>query len=304
MRMINRARVDALFSPPGQKEWHYPANLSVLYEERKSAKELLLSHLISYAYAPGLNPKERAELKLKIFGINKNIENVDEDGLLEILIGLKQRFRDLKKTEYFDELLVNVPIGLCLKDGKLAIYEDYPAYLAGPAPVFAHILNSMDFAVSSYELIALLEFEPRSIKLAYERQENTLTGLLGEFHYSTMFPFILLANRQGKYIFHRGYYGLEATNFKTPPYIVQRRKRAMVVGVDEIFASRKHAEWFVKNFIQENMLHEAYITLKDAFADIKQNNLGLVFFEEEVNLAYIEKSGQIHILMPDGLYRL
>jgi hypothetical protein len=308
LRMLNRAKVNAMISSSevNPYAWHYKANRSVLYEERNDVKDVMLSHIIAYYYLPTLNKKEREWLRKKIQCWDKNIEKADEDEMLKLLMRLRDKGKSVKHPKEMDKLLLNIPLGVEGKGGKFVLDRGIPNYLLGPAPVFAYALEQSKVAeVWFYEIMNYLEMQPSSIIQAYEIQEKTLKNFLGEYHYSVLFPYLLLLNRQGKYIFYRFHFLQSFGKFIIPPILVSERDggKALLVSSEEVFASEEHRIWFLREFINENKLHEGYMALEDVVGVVELKRFAIVLHESWVDLAYMENGGYF-LIKPDGLCRL
>jgi len=306
LRMLNIARVEAMRCK-GRKEWHYPANLSVLYEEGDCVKDVLLSHLIAYSYLPKLEPKERTKLRFKIYNWNKKIEDADEDEMLSLLVKLKKTAEDIRPPPEINKLFLFVPMGLEGDNGVIVPDSDIPNYLLGPAPFFSYALNQAAWSgIWFYEILNCIEMKAEHIMMAYERQENTLKKFLGEQHYSVLFPYLLLLNRQGKYIFYEFYCFQYSKEFLVPPTLIKEGKRgnALLISIKDVFAHADHRKWFIKKFIEENELYEAYMNLKYIVGVVELERFGLILKESEAILAYLHGPHNCSLLRSDGLQKL
>lgn len=296
LERLNRARKNALIdrSVPGirlRKNWCYLANRSLLCEEEWVHKDLIISDIISFSYLPNLRDEERWRAREKIFLFLSDGE-ADEDEMLSLACELSKKAKEAPYPKKVTELVLSTPLGMRLKSGKLAPDDDCLTSLCGPSPLFAHLLNRSEGNVGSlYEFLSLIESTPEDIMDRHKYQEHTIKKFLSEGHYAQLFYFLLLLNRQGKYLYLDPS-GLRPENFNAELIRIRNRKPAVVIGLDDVFTTVAHINWFIQEFVKMNRFDDEYLILKDIVGTIDPKMFFIMVSAEDVDILYAHENGQ------------
>lgn len=299
LQMLNRVRKNVLIdrSIPGmrvRKDWHYLANRSLLCEEEWTDKDLIISDIIGFSYLPNLTDEERCGVREKIFLFLSDGE-ADEDEMLSLASELSKKAKEALYPKGVIEFTFSTPMGMRLKSGKFAPYDECLISLCGPSPLFAHLLNRSKGNVGClYEFLSLIESTPKDIMERHEYQERTIKEFLSEEHYTQLFYFLLLLNRQGKYLYVDPS-GLRPENFNTWLLGIRNRKPAVVIRLADVFTTEAHIKWFIHEFVKMNGFDESYLILKDMVGTIDPKMFFIMVSAEDVYIVYAHENRQYTI---------